>query len=186
MDVFKSDREFKEAIGAFIIASSEMEFAIATLCSIIGEDPRYHQSQFNEIFGLTLEKKRKLLSSFIKNNIPSLHHEWTTINGEIGQINVDRRYLAHGFTQYYLPRERIDTYVKLNGRVTKKQFSLADIKSLTNKIHHINTGNNGISGVFHTKLFVARINLWNDQVETERRMIYKVNDAILTDWKGSN
>lgn len=90
------------------------------LCSIIGEDPRHHQRHFNDIFGLKLEDKRKLLSSFIKNNIPSLHHEWTTINGEIGQINVDRRRLAHGFTQYYLPRERIDTYIKLKDRITKK------------------------------------------------------------------
>ena len=186
MDFLKSDREFKEAIGAFIIASSEMEFAISILCSIIGEDPRHHQSQFNEIFGFNLESKRKLIGSFIKANIPSLLNEWTTINAEIGQINVDRRRLAHGFTQYYLPNERIDTYIKLNGNVAKKQFSLGDIKSLTNKIHHINTGDNGIGEVFHTKLFVARINLWNQQVESTRRMIYRVNDVILTDWKGSN
>ncbi len=186
MDFLKSDREFKEAIGAFIIASSEMEFSIATLCSIIGEDPRHHQSQFNEIFGFNLETKRKLLGSFIKKNIPSLLGEWTTINSEIGQINVDRRRLAHGFTQYYLPNERIDTYIKLNGEVAKKQFSLSDIKSLTNKIHHINTGDNGIAGVFHTKLFVARINLWNDQVENNKRIVYKVNNVILTKWTGNN
>ena len=80
------------------------------------------------------------------------------------------------------------TYVKNknNGKVEKKKFTSGDIKALTNKIHHINTGENGINGVFHTKLFVARINLWNEQVESARRMIYRVSDVILTDWKGSN
>jgi hypothetical protein len=188
MDFLKSDREFKEALGAFIIASSEMEFAITSLCSILGEDPRFHQKQLLDIFGKTLGEKRKLVGKFIKTHLPELKDEWININGEIDQINADRRHLAHGFTQYFLPQEHIETYVKNknNGKVEKKKFTSGDIKALTNKIHHINTGENGINGVFHTKLFVARINLWNEQVESARRMIYSVSDVILTDWKGSN
>lgn len=184
MELSKNDKLFKEAIGAFVIASSELEFAIARLCSIIGIDPRQHRSQFNEILGLPMDKKRKQISTFIKNNIPNLHDEWTVINEKIGQINVDRRHLVHGFSQYILPREQIETYIKLNGRVAKKQYSLIDIKSLTNKIHHINTGENGIRVVFFTKLFVARINLWNESAVSKNRMVFKVKDVILTDWKG--
>jgi hypothetical protein len=184
MEVFKNDRLFKEAIGAFIIASSEMEFAITSLCSILGEDPRFHQKQLLDIFGKSLEYKRELVGEFIKTNLPDLNNEWISINTEIGRINSDRRHLAHGFTQYFLPHEHIETYVKKKGKIEKKRFTISDIKSLTNKIHHINTGENGINGVFHTKLFVARINLWNKKVEPSMRMVYNVNNAILTDWKG--
>jgi hypothetical protein len=184
MEKLENDRQFKEAIGAFIIASSEMEFAITSLCSILGEDPRFHQKQLLDIFGKTLEQKRQQVGEFIKIHLPELKEEWININVEIGQINADRRHLAHGFTQYYLPQEHIETYVKNNGRVKKKLFTIGDIKALTNKIHHINSGENGINGVFHTKLFVARINLWNNKVEPSKRMVYNVNNVILTDWKG--
>ena len=37
MELYINDKLFKEALGAFIIASSEMEFAVASLCSILGE-----------------------------------------------------------------------------------------------------------------------------------------------------
>lgn len=184
MELYINDKLFKEALGAFIIASSEMEFAITSLCSILGEDPRLHQNHFLEIFGESLEKKRKLVGEFIKTHLPNLIEEWIVINVIIGRINADRRHLVHGFTQYYLPEEHIETFVKKNGRVEKKRFTIADIKSLTKKIQHINTGDNGINGVFQTKLFVTRINLWNDQVEPKMRMVYKVKNVILTSWKG--
>ena len=185
MELYKNDKLFKEALGAFIIASSEMEFAITSLCSILGEDPRSHQKQLLDIFGKPLEDKRKLVGEFIKTNLPELNEEWININMEIGRVNADRRHLAHGFTQYFLPQEYIETYVKKKkGKVEKKRFNVTDIKALTEKIHHINTGDNGINGVFQTKLFVSRINLWNNQVEPKMRMVYKVNNIIQTDWKG--
>lgn len=187
MELTKNDKLFKESIGAFIIASSEMEFAITSLCSILGEDPRFHQQQFIDIFGMTLTDKRELVGKFIKTHLPELKKEWININVEIGQINSDRRRLVHGFTQYFLPQEYIETFVKnkKSGKVEKKHFTVEDIKLLTNKIQHINTGKNGIFGEFHTKLFVARINLWNCKVESKMRMIYSVRNEILTDWKGN-
>jgi hypothetical protein len=184
MELYKNDKLFKEALGAFIIASSEMEFAITSLCSILGEDPRLHQNHFLEIFGKPLDKKRELIGQYIKNHLTDLLVEWIEINVSIGRINADRRHLVHGFTQYYLPNEHIETFVKINARVEKKCFTIADIKALTKKIQHINTGDNGINGVFQTKLFVSRINLWNNQVEPKMRMVYKVNNIIQTDWKG--
>ena len=124
------------------------------------------------------------MGEFIKTHLPNLLEEWIVINVAIGQINSDRRHLVHGFTQYYLPEEHIETFVKKKGRVEKKRFTVNDIKALTEKIHHINTGDNGINGVFHTKLLVTRINLLNYNVEPKMRMVYKVNNVILTDWKG--
>jgi len=184
MELYKNDKLFKEAIGAFIIASSEIEFAITSLCSILGEDPRLHHNQFLEIFGKPLNKKRELIGEFIKTHLPVLIDEWIEINVSIGRINTDRRHLVHGFTQYYLPHEHIETFVNKNGRVEKKRFTITDIKALTEKIHHINTGDKGINGVFQTKLFVNRINLWNEKVEPTLRMVYNVNNVILTYWKG--
>jgi hypothetical protein len=186
MELYTNDKLFKEAIGAFIIASSEMEFAITSLCSILGEDPRLHQNQFLEIFGKPLDKKRETIGQFIKNHLTELLVEWIEINVSIGRINADRRHLVHGFTQYYLPNEHIETFVNKNGQIEKKRFTITDIKALTEKIHHINTGKNGINGEFHTKLFVARINTWNYKVEPEMRMVYSVNNKILSDWKGQN
>ena len=131
-----------------------------------------------------LNKKREQIEEFIKTRLPHLLDEWIEINVSIGRINSDRRHLVHGFTKYYLPHEHIETFVNKNGRVEKKRFTITDIKTLTEKIHNINTGKNGIIGEFHTKLFVARINLWNCKVEPEMRMIYSVRNEILTDWKG--
>lgn len=36
MELYKYDKLFKESIGALLIARSEMEFAITSLCSILG------------------------------------------------------------------------------------------------------------------------------------------------------
>ncbi len=184
MDVLKNDKEFKEAIGALVISSSEMEFAICRLCSMVGEDPREHQDRLFQYWDKRLEEKRKAVSDFIKVQTPELHSEWTLINAEIGKLNEDRNFLIHGFVQYYLPNTEVVTYRKKKGKIIKKQFSINDIRVLTNKIHQINTGTNGINGVFQTKFFLARINNWNNQVEESRRMIYRVNDEVLSDWKG--
>lgn len=86
MELYKNDKLFKESIGAFIIASSEMEFAITSLCSILGEDPRLHQNQFLEIFGIPLNNKRKLIREFIKTHLPDLLKEWIEINVSIGEL----------------------------------------------------------------------------------------------------
>ena len=39
-DIFKNDKEFKQAIGAFIIAFSELEFGLVFLCSMTEFDVR--------------------------------------------------------------------------------------------------------------------------------------------------
>jgi hypothetical protein len=185
MDFLKGDKDFKEAIGALVIASSEMEFAVTKLCSMVGNDPREHEQQLYKWWGERLEKKREAITQFIKLQIPYLLSEWLKINSAIGSINEDRNFLVHGFTRYYLPNTHVVTYRKKKSKIVRKEFSLQAIKSLTNKIHHINTGANGINGVFQTKFFLARINTWNNLVDEERRMIYKVNEVILTDWKGA-
>ena len=105
-----------------------MEFAITSLCSILGEDPRLHQNQFLEILGESLEKKRRLVGEFIKTHLPNLLDEWIVINVATGQINTDRRHLVHGFTQYYLPEEHIETFVKKKGRVEKNVSLLTTLK----------------------------------------------------------
>jgi hypothetical protein len=178
---FENDRLFKEAIGGFMIASSELEFALAILCSITFEDPRFKDKYFVEVFGKSLDQKRQILGNFIKENLPELRKDWLDINQKIGEINEDRRHLAHGFTQYYLPGDFIETVIKKKDTLVPKKFSIAQINDLTNQIHLINTGKNGISGVFQTKLFVARINLWNVRADSTKQMIYKVNNITLTD-----
>ena len=79
----------------------------------------------------------------------------------IGSFIRERRFLAHGFVTYCLPKETITTYVKETGRVIKKNQTLADIKGYTNRLHHLNTGDNGINGEFNILFTKTRINKRN-------------------------
>ncbi|MHB1178000.1 MAG: hypothetical protein ACYCZO_06675 [Daejeonella sp.] len=40
MDLWKNDKDFKEAIGSFVIAFSELEFGLVFLCSMTEFDLR--------------------------------------------------------------------------------------------------------------------------------------------------
>lgn len=46
-DILENDRKFKEAIGAFIIAFSELEFGLAILCTLTEFDPRHKDIKTN-------------------------------------------------------------------------------------------------------------------------------------------
>lgn len=64
-----------------------------------------------------------------------------------------------------------------------KKFQECLLK-LTDKLHHIRTGKNGIYGEFNTQFMTARINRWNDNVSDELKIVYQVNNEIKSDWKG--
>lgn len=174
----EKDSLFKEAIGSFVIATSEMEFAIAKLCSFAIEDPNLNHIELSESMGHTFSDKRKILKKFINENLNNLISEWEIINTEIGYINSHRKHLVHGFTQYQLPNETVETYINNKGKITKKVYSLDDIKELTRRIQNLNTGANGISGVFYKKFVQGRVNLWNKSVNDNEKIVFKINGRI--------
>jgi hypothetical protein len=184
MDIFKNDKEFKQAIGAFIIAFSELEYGLVFLCSMTEFDVRKKDEYVVKYLGYTFDRKMQILTEFIEQNLTELKPIWEKLKIEIGQLNRERRFLVHGFMTYFLPNETITTHVKENGKVRTKKLTLNEIKGFTNRLHHLNTGENGINGEFHTLFSKSRINKWNDLVNDNNKIIYRINNKIISEWKG--
>lgn len=184
-DIWKNDKDFKEAIGSFIIAFSELEFGLVFLCSMTEFDVRKKDEYIIKYLGFTFDRKMHHLSEFISENLEELKPVWQKLKNEIGQLNRERRFLVHGFMAYYLPHESITTQVKENGKLTTKKQTLAEIKSFTNRLHHLNTGENGINGEFHTLFTKTRIDKWNELVNDNNKIIYRVNNKIISKWTGN-
>jgi hypothetical protein len=171
-DILKNDKEFKQAIGAFIIAFSELEFGLVFLCSMTEFDIRKKDEYVVKYLGFTFERKMQLITEFIENNLNELKPIWEKLKNEIQQLNWERRFLIHGFMTYYLPNKNIMTNVKVKGKVAIKKQTLDEIKGFTNRLHHLNTGKNGINGGFHTLFTETRIKKWNDLVNNNNKIIY--------------
>jgi len=184
-DIWKNDKDFKEAIGAFIIAFSELEFGLVFLCSMTEFDVRKKDEYLTKYLGFTFDRKMQHLTEFISENLEELKPIWQKLKNEIGQLNRERRFLVHGFMTYYLPHESITTHVKENGKLTTKKQTLAEIKSFTNRLHHLNTGENGINGEFHTLFTKTIIDKWNELVNDKNKIIYRVNNKIISKWTGN-
>lgn len=183
-DIIKNDKEFKQAIGAFIIAFSELEFGLVFLCSMTEFDVRKKNEYVTKYLGFTFDRKMQHLTDFISENLNELTSIWEKLKNEIRQLNRERRFLVHGFMTYYLPHETITTQVKENGKVKTKKQTLEEIKGFTNRLHHLNTGENGINGEFHTLFTKTRIDKWNDLVNDKNKITYRVNDEIISKYIG--
>ncbi len=185
-DLLKKDKEFKEAIGAFIIAFSELEFGLMFLCSMTEFDFRKKDDYIIKYMTFSFEQKVKHLTTFIDEHLHELKLIWDKLKNEMGTLNRERRFLAHGFMQYSLPRESITTHIRENGKVTTKKHSVEEIEDLTDRLHHLNTGEHGINGEFNTLFTKTRIDKWNNLVNDENKIIYRVNSKIISKWKGKN
>lgn len=183
-DIFEKDREFKEAIGAFIIAFSELEYGLVFLCERTEFDLRKKQETKMKYLGFTFEQKVKHISNFTEEYLKELKPIWDKLKVEIGLLNRERRFLVHGFMQYFLPKETITTYIKESGELKIKKQTVKEIKSYTNRLHHLISGKNGVNGEFHTLFTLTRINNWNLMVNDDNKITYSVNSKIISDWKG--
>ena len=65
-----------------------------------------------------------------------------------------------------------------------KKQTLEEIKCFTNRLYHLNTGENGINGEFHTLFTKTRIDKWNDLVNDDNKIIYRVNNKVISKWIG--
>ena len=103
---------------------------------------------------------------------------------EIGQLNRERRFIVHGITQYFLPNESLTTYIKDRKELSSKKLTISDINKLTKQLQHLNTRKNGINGEFRILFTKTRINKWNELVNDDAKIVYRVNNKIESDWKG--
>lgn len=181
---WKVREKFLREIGLFSVQFCQLELGVTELASFTIDDIRYWEVQYQEIFGLNLEHKRELIKKFLQKEIPQLYTEWETINTEIGVLNHNRRHLIHGTGNSYLLHPKIKTQIKNNRKIEMREFSVRDIKELTNRIGHICSGANGILGIFNTKFKTMSIDWYNSNSENHKKIIYKVNNDIQTEWKG--
>ena len=183
-DLFKNDKDFKEAVGEFIIAFSELEYGITCLSIMTEFELTKKDTYFIEHLAYSFEKRVKLLTAFIDNHLSKLKPIWDELKQEIGTINRERRFLAHGFFSYSLPNEHVYTHIRENGKIVEKKLTVAEIKALTQRLHKLNTGTNGINGEFHILFTKTRVNHWNNIVNDSHKITYTVNSEVITDWKG--
>jgi len=183
-DIFENDKKFKEAIGAFIIAFSKLEYGLAYLSVLTEFDLRKRNENLLTHIGYSFDNKKKNIANYIENNLIELKPIWDNQKNKIDKLNRERRFIAHGFISYSLPNESITTFVKEKKKLSSRKFDVETIKKLTQEIHHLNTGKNGINGEFHVEFTKLRINQWNELVNDETKIIYRVNNQILSDWKG--
>ena len=168
-DIFKTDKELKEAIGAFVIAFSELEFGLALLGTLTESDVSKSNSYLLKHMGNSFKEKTKVIDEYIKEDLNELQEIWQDIKVEIGQLNRERRFIVHGFIQYALPKENVKTYIKESKKLIEQTHTPDSLKKLTTRLHYLNTGEQGINGNFWVAFRLARINKWNKEVEKVKR-----------------
>lgn len=76
IDFLENDRSFKEPIGAFVIAFSKVEYALALLSSLTEKDIRKANEVFVDSVGQPLEIKLRRIMECIKSELPELKAIW--------------------------------------------------------------------------------------------------------------
>lgn len=180
---FENLEKFRNALGSLVIEFSKLEFSLTYYCAII-ENPYNHTVELRNYLGSELEAKRNKVKSFIYTNLVDLKTEWDVINSKIGSINQERRHLIHGIGRSYFLLDAIKTIIKKGDEIVSKQYAVEDIKIITNKLSHLLTGENGLEGEFLTKFTTQLFDHLNKNVSDDKKVVYRVNGEILTEWKG--
>ncbi len=148
------------------------------------ERPENYLTEVHSFLGMELDQKRKKIKEFIYKSLPQLKQDWDTINSKIGTLNEDRRHLIHGIGQSYFLKDVIKTVIRKGQNVILKEYSIADINSLTNKLAHLLTGDNGLDGEFLTKFSKHLFDNYNKSAPDDKKIVYRVNGTIQTEWVG--
>jgi hypothetical protein len=91
---FEEDRKFKENLGGFIIAFSELEYALAEISALTEHELPKWEYQLVKHLGHSLDDKLKQISKYINSELPELKIIWDEQKQKVKVINQDRRYLA--------------------------------------------------------------------------------------------
>lgn len=178
----ESSAQFEIALGKFIKRFSELEYSLLYYWSLI-DDPKNQNLVVKENFGSSFDDRRKKVTKYINNNLPELTERWKNINNKLTTINKERRYLIHGLGLSNFNNNTIKAVIKLNNQINVKIFTVAQINILLNEIAHILTGNDGLEGEFLIDFTTIRFNEYNS-LNAIGKIVYRVNDKILTSYKG--
>lgn len=177
-----NDIKFKAALGEFILAFTELEFALVELASWTAPNVHERKSFFKDYLKDSFESNRNSVSQYIKDSIPEIRPIWLDINSRIGRINLDRRNLVHGLINYSILQDDNQAILHHKGEVKSTEYNSDKIKVLTKEIYEILTGENGVNGELHIDFIRRRLNIHNESVQ-KGKIIYKVQNEILTDFK---
>ncbi|MHA8085855.1 hypothetical protein U8695_09825 [Aquirufa antheringensis] len=178
----ESNTQFEIALGKFIKKFSELEYSLLYYWSLI-DDPKNQNLVVKLNFGSSFDDRRKKVTKYINNNLPELSERWKNINNKLTTINKERRYLIHGLGLSNFNNNTIKAVIKLNNQINVKIFTEAQINVLLNEIAHVLTGNDGLEGEFLIDFTTIRFNEYNS-LNAIGKIVYRVNDKILTSYKG--
>ncbi len=182
-NLYERHRDFKEAIGSFILAFSELEFGLGILCSMTEFNLLTREQTLPTYLSLTLENKKKTITDYINKYETELKPTWDKIKQEISFLNEQRRYIAHGIERVYV-NDNLRAIVKVGQQLEEKTLTIEEVKKWTDRLHHVNTGENGIIGNFYLDFVRRSVNRWNRYVIEDHRIVYTVDGKTVTDWKG--
>lgn len=180
---FENREKFKSGIGHFVIKFAELEFSLLYYCAII-DHPRDQNLGIREHLRSSFEERRNKISIFIRKELPDIKEIWDSINMKLGEINRERRFIVHGIGRTNFFSDSVKAFIPQKDRVDIKDYSIESIKNLSDKIAHLLTGVNGLTGEFLVEFNTRRFDLHNRTTLEDNKIIYKVNDKILTDFKG--
>ena len=173
---------FQSALGQFVIQFSELEFSLLYFCGVI-DHPRNENLGIKENLRSTFDQRRKKISEFIRVELPEIAEKWNVINEKLGNINRDRRFLIHGIGRENFIQHYVKAFIPQKNSVDFKEFSIADIKKLSDQITHLLNGDNGLSGEFIILFKTKRFDLHNRTTKLNNKIIYKVNGEVMTEIK---
>ena len=187
-DKLKCENDFLRAIGLFSVRFSWLEEGVGVLSAFTYEEMQYWSLNYSSNYGLPMHDKRDLIKKFIKAELPFFNDEWRNINAEIGELNSFRRHLIHGTSRSYFFDEKITTAIKVKRKIEEKEFTVKDIKNLIKRVNELCSGNKenqGVCGQFQAKFIKSAFDWYNESPNNKgKKIIYEVNNQILTDWKG--
>ncbi|HCW07961.1 MAG TPA: hypothetical protein DGG95_11430 [Cytophagales bacterium] len=184
-NLYERHKDFKEAIGTFILKFSELEVGLGIICSFTEFNLLRRERTLPTYLGLTLENKKKTITEYIKSYEPEIKPTWDKIKEEIEFLNNQRRYIAHGIERVYV-NDNLKAFVKAGQQLEEKLLTIEEVKQWTERLNHVNTGENGIIGEFYLDFVRRSINRWNRYVIEDYRITYTINSKIVSEWKGKD
>ena len=160
-----------------------MEFGLGIICSMTEFNLLTREQTLPTYLGLTLEQKKNTITEYINKYEPELKTTWENIKKEIDFLNKQRRYIAHGIERVYV-NDSLRAIVKTGKTLEAKTLTIDEVESWTERLHHVNTGKDGVIGNFYLDFVTRSINRWNKYVIEDFRITYTINNKVVSDWKG--
>jgi len=183
MNIFEENEKLKSAIGSFIIAFSELEFALAHICIFTEFDLLRANETAVEYLGMSLDLKKRKIKEYISKYQPDLKERWQNISDEIARLNKHRRYVAHG-VHVASVSDSLNSSIKVGKQMESEELTVEKLNQWRSDLSELNTGQDGVNGVFMTDFKRLSIDRWNKHVSNEHKIVYKINGEIVSEWKG--